>query len=93
MFIQEPNDRAEMFNNLETLFGLTKEDFRELSKRPLYDLTRNTDDGDYCRHEMKLVQVEIYNKMTRNPVCPQQPLNFEYLGRVTLLMPCVLSRS
>ena len=80
-FVQEQNDRAEMFNNLETFVGLTKEDFRELRKRPLYELPCNSDDGDYWRNEMKLVQVEIYNKMKRNPVCPQQPLNMDYLGR------------
>ena len=74
--------REEEFDALETLKNLSKEEFREMRKRRLYDLVSNSNDPFYPRNEMKLIKEELYDKLAdKKKVCPQHPLNMDYLNR------------
>ena len=46
-FIQEENERAEMFANLDTLKGLTKEEYRDMRKQNFFLMERTSADGDF----------------------------------------------
>ena len=69
-----------MYDTLVTIKGMSKEDFREMRERRLYDLTSNSGDPYYPRNEMKPIKEELYDKLAaKNTVCPQHPLNMEFL--------------
>ena len=71
-----------MFDELDTLTGLSKEDFREMRKRKFYDLPSNSGNLHFPRNEMILFKEEIYDVLAeKKRVCPQQPLNMAFLSR------------
>ena len=80
-FIQQQNEQAQRFEDLETLEGMTKEEFRAMRKQDFYSLERTSSNGDYWRHEQELIQKEIYDTLNKHPVCPQGVLNFASLGK------------
>ena len=70
-FLQAQMERNAMFDELDTLSGLSKEEFREMRKRKFYDLPSNSGDLYYPRNEMKLIKEEIYDQLTdKKKVCP-----------------------
>jgi hypothetical protein len=50
-WVQQRNDQAEMFENLETLKGLTKDEFRTMRKQNFFLLERTSTDGDFWKKE------------------------------------------
>ena len=79
-FVQAQMEREAVYDSLETIIGMSKEEFREMRKRKLYDLPSNSNDHFYPWNEMKLIKEELYDKITdKKKVCPQHPLNMTFL--------------
>ena len=79
-YLQAKIDREAVYDTLETIKGMSKEDFREMRGRRLYDLPSNSDDPYYPRNEMELIKEELYDKLAaKNTLCPQHPLNMDFL--------------
>ena len=70
-YLQAKMDRERGYDTLETIKGMSKDDFREMRERRLYDLPANSDDPYYPHNEMKLIKEELYDKLAeKNTVCP-----------------------
>ena len=83
-FLREERAKKAKFDNLTTLKGLNKEEFRTMRAQNFYDMPNNSTDGHFWRKEQELIMKEIYaNLDPKALVCPQKPLNFDVLAKKT----------
>ena len=67
--LREERAKKAKFDNLTTLTGLNKEQFRTMRAQNFYDMPNNSTDGYFWRKEQELIMKEIYAIWTQKLLC------------------------
>ena len=80
-FLAQERAKKAKFDNLTTLSGLNKSEFRAMRSQPFFDMSRNTSNPRFWRKEQEIVMNEVYAKLSGpNKVCVQKVLNLSALS-------------
>jgi len=80
-FDDEEEAERDYFDNLTTVLGMGKVEFRKMRSQQFYDLPSNTTDPNFPRREQQLIMHEIYGRIEKHVVCEQKVLSLENLNK------------
>ena len=81
-FMHEEQAKQANMNNITTVLGMSKEDFRAMRSQNFYNMPNNSSNNHFWRKEQELIMTEIYAKLDPKAlVCPQKPLNLDELAK------------
>jgi hypothetical protein len=69
------------FDQIVTMLDLSNAEYREMRKNNLFAMAKNTKDNSFHRREQELIFKEVYAKMTKDTVCPQNTIDFGHLQK------------
>jgi hypothetical protein len=58
------------FDQIVTVLYLSNVEYREMRKNNLFAMAKNTKDNSFHRKEQEFIFKEIYEKITKDKVCP-----------------------
>jgi hypothetical protein len=71
------------FDRIVTVLDLSLVEYREMRKNNFFSMAKNTEGHSFDRKEQELIFKEIYAKMAKDNVCPQNTIDFAYLEKYT----------
>ena len=80
-FLEKERAKKARFDNLTTVIGMGKSEFRSMREQPFFDMPQNATNPHFWRREQELVMKDIYEKLSGpNIVCVQKVLNLSALS-------------
>ena len=90
VLMREEQAKQAKMDNITTLLGMTKEEFRALRSQKFYQMSNNSTNNHFWRKEQELIMYELYAKLDpKQLVCPQKPLNLDALSQKTYFQDAV----
>ena len=80
--MREEQAKHAKLDNITTVLGMSKEDFRAMRSQNFYDMPTNSTNNHFWRKEQELIMTKIYaNLDPKALVCPQKPLKLDELAK------------
>ena len=72
-------DRTLKFSQIDTLKGLSTLEYIEMRVLDFYSMHKTSQLPTFWRTGQEVFMKDIYKKLTKNKVCPMQPINLEHM--------------
>ena len=70
-FMHEQQAKQAKLNNITTVLGMSKEEFRAMRSQNFYNMPNSSSNNHFWRKEQELIMMKIYAKFEpKAPVCP-----------------------
>ena len=80
--MHEEQAKQAKLNNITTVLGMSKEEFRAMRSQNFYNMPNNSTNNHFWRKEQELIMTEIYaNLHPKALVSPQKPLKLDELAK------------